>query len=109
MRSSWGYFSEIRCFAERLVMTGNVSFKVFNSFEDRIYIEQFSLIGGYIAYPFSQSLRKDIFRIQMQQYISANYISPVEVILSMPGLIWATLVLVSTTILIRRENEDKAE
>jgi hypothetical protein len=92
MKSTWTYFHELQCNAKRLVINGNVSFYVFNSFKERIYLEDFSYSGKYKAEPFPQYLRPDYAREQINSYFRTNNIDFFNVLTSPLGMIW-TLIL----------------
>jgi hypothetical protein len=96
MKSSWGYFSEIRCSAEKLVIIGNVSFNIFNSFKERIYLENFNYSGKYKVYPFPLYLRPDYARSQIDKYYQTNNIDVFNVISSPLGIIWTAVVMFSS-------------
>jgi len=99
MKSTWGYFSEIRCSAEKLTISGNTSFRIFNSFESRIYIESFMYTGKYKAFPFPTYLRPDYTKEQIKNYLKTNYVSPLSAVATPLGIIWT--IIVATVLLLR--------
>jgi hypothetical protein len=99
MKSTWGYFSEIKCTAEKLIISGNISFRIFNSFKSRIYMESFVYRGKYMAVPFPTYLRPDYAKEQIKNYLKTNYISPLSAMTTPPGILWTSIF---TTILLLR-------
>lgn len=93
MRSTWGYFYEIKCFAEKLTISGTTSFQIFNSFKSRIYIESFVYTGKYVAFPFPIYLRPDYAKEQIKNYFKTNYISPLSAVATPLGIIWTSIVI----------------
>jgi hypothetical protein len=102
MKSTWRYFSEIKCSAKKLVIIGSVSFNIFNSFKERIYLENFNYSGKYKAYPFPLYLRPDYARNQIDRYYQVNNIDVFNVISSSPGIIWTVAVVLSNVYLCLR-------
>ena len=94
VRSTWGYFYEFDCEAERMVILGNISSKIFNTVKSRIYMEQFSYVGKIEAYPAPQYLRSDYARKQITDYLNINYVDPMEVVRSPAGLIWSLIIVI---------------
>jgi hypothetical protein len=104
MKSTWGYFSEIKCAAEKLTMSGNISFRIFNSFKSRIYIESFVYKGKYVAFPFPIYLRSDYAKEQIKNYFKTNYISPLSAVATPLGIVWIstfTMVLLLRLVSVR--------
>jgi len=94
MKSTWRYFYEIRCSAEKLIISGKVSFKVFNSFTNIIYMESFTYSGKYIALPFPSYLRPDYAKEQIKDYLRDNNVDPLSVITSVYGILWHFTIIV---------------
>ncbi|MEM4677487.1 MAG: hypothetical protein QXY55_06320 [Candidatus Korarchaeota archaeon] len=94
MKSTWGYFREIRCSAERLIISGESLFKIFNTFENRIYIESFNFDGKYKAYPFPTYLRQDYAKEMIERYWKNNHENPLDVLTSPPGIVWTLIIIV---------------
>ncbi|MBS7281383.1 MAG: LamG domain-containing protein [Candidatus Freyarchaeota archaeon] len=93
MRSTWGYFDEIKCFADNLTISGGASFRIFNSFETRIYIELFSYCGGYNSFPIPQFLSQPYAKQQIERYMRANYVSPLQILTTPMGTLWTITII----------------
>jgi hypothetical protein len=103
MKSTWGYFSEIKCTAEKLIISGNISFRIFNSFKSRIYMESFVYEGKYIAVPFPTYLRPDYAKEQIKNYLKTNHISPLGAMTTPLGILWALVIILVIIFLVRRQ------
>lgn len=94
MKSTWGYFREIKCSAERIIISGESSFKIFNTFKNRIYIESFNYDGKYKAYPFPTYLRQDYAKEMIEYYWKVNHENPLDVLTSPYGIVWTLIIIV---------------
>jgi len=94
MKSTWGYFSESFCTANKIVISGHVSFKIFNTVKNRIYLESFSYKGQYTAFPFPTYFRPDYAKKMVELYLQANYVDPVKVIQTTLGIIWTMIIII---------------
>ncbi len=99
MKSTWGYFYEIRCTTERLSISGKVSMNIFNSFKSRLYIDPFEYAGEYEAYPYPEYLRQDYAKNQILEHYEVNHVDPIKVVSSSLGITW-TLIIIIASILI---------
>jgi hypothetical protein len=100
MKSTWGYFDEIKCFADKLTIYGGASFKVFNSFESRIYIELFSYYGNYYSLPIPQFLSQSYAKQQIERYLRANYVDPLQILTTPTGTLWTITIIVILLIVV---------
>jgi len=100
MKSSWGYFDEIMCTAEKITIDGNTSFRIFNSFESRIYMESFVYTGKYAAFPIPTYLRPDYAKEQIEDYYRVNYVDPLSTVATPLGTTWTIIIVVALLIIL---------
>lgn len=93
MKSTWGYFREIRCNAGKLIILGEVSFKIFSTVKRRIYMKSFVYTGKYYAYPLPTYLCKVHAKEQIKKYLKANSVTPIDVLSTFQGKIWTLIFL----------------
>ncbi|MDI6846753.1 MAG: LamG domain-containing protein [Candidatus Bathyarchaeia archaeon] len=105
MKSSWGYFSEIYCIAEKLTISGEASFKIFNTFGGRLFMDSIAYIGTYEAVPFPDFLRQDYAKEMIERYWQTNYVDPVKAIASPFGIVWTLIIAI---ILVIKQAPSKA-
>ena len=94
MKSTWGYFESIGGIADQLSMSGQTSFKLFNTFTNRIYMENFSYTGTYTASPPPTSLSSYNSKEIITAYLQSGYVNPLRTITSNLGLLWTFLVAI---------------
>jgi hypothetical protein len=92
MKSTWGYFKNIGCIADKVTLSGQTSFQVFNTFKNRIYIENFSYKGTYTSTPPPTSLSSYNGKEIINSYLQSNYVDPLRIITSNVGLFWTFLI-----------------
>ena len=95
LKSTWRLFEEIKCSAEKLTIRGWVSFKIFNTFDTRIYAEKFAYNGKYEAFPQPTYLRPDYAKEQIKHYFKVNHIEPLAVIMSHYGIMLTFIITIT--------------
>jgi len=98
MKSTWGYFNELKCRSDKLTIFGGVLFKIFNTFGNRIYMESFSYYGNYNAFPTPQWLSQPHIKQQIERYMKCNYVSPLQILTTPIGTLWTITITVALLI-----------
>lgn len=94
MKSTWGYFFESHCNAEKITISGQTFFEIFNTVKNRIYLETFSYEGEYTVFPFPEYLRPDYAKEMIKNYIKTNYVDHAKTVASISGAIWTLIIVV---------------
>jgi hypothetical protein len=94
MKSTWKYFLDSSCIADKITISGEISFQVFNTVKNRIYMESFSYKGKYVAFPLPTYLRPDNAEEQIDSYLQTNYVNPLKTITSNFGILWTILIAI---------------
>ena len=94
MKSTWKYFASSGCIADKITISGEASFQVFNTVKNRIYTESFSYKGKYTASPLPDSLRPDNAKELINSYLQTNYVDPLKTITSNFGILWTMLIAI---------------
>ncbi|MCJ7770411.1 hypothetical protein MUP37_02415, partial [Candidatus Bathyarchaeota archaeon] len=92
MKSTWGIFQEIGCIADNITITGATSFDVFNSMNNRTYIQSFRYAGAYTSNPFPPDLSQNYARTHIDNYLVENNVDLLEVMTSPIALVWTLII-----------------
>jgi hypothetical protein len=92
MKSTWKYFLDSDCIADKIIISGQTSFQIFNTVKNRIYIDPFNYKGQYVSYPLMDSLTPSNAKRLMGDYLSYDYVNPLKTIMSNFGIIWTVLI-----------------
>ena len=99
MRSTWNYFPETMNVAQKVVIHGEVHFKVLNTFGNkRLYITSFENVGNYEIYPKPWHVAESTAKLYIQEYVKMKDIPFLTVLKSPFGITWTIICVVFFTI-----------
>ena len=94
LRASANYFPEAKNVAQRIDIFGSVSFKVFNTFDNkRLYIRSFNYQGKEKIHPEPWHMTQRIGKEAIQSYIKAKDISILSILTNPITVLWALIVV----------------
>lgn len=97
MKATPKYFEEIGSSAEQLTIYGTSTFVIFNTFEDRAYMEYLAYKGIYGRFPIPSDFLlnhasvNNIKKLQIEYYLSVNNANPIEALTNPIGIVWTAL------------------